>query len=404
MKPDVYFFTARTETHKQSMSKVKGPLALKNIGFEEKVKKDNNIVIKSHFGAEGNVRYLRPSYIRFLSDYVKSLGGNPTIAESCGWGIPGAGGEYGGRATEEEYLKCALQHGFTKETMGAPIIMLDGPIGIDHELQQINGKLFNEIQVAGRLREFDWLVMATHFKGHGGTGFGGAIKNLGIGCVTKGGKVEAHTGKKFEFINNNCSPECQECVKICPTKALSKTPTGELIFEEDKCVYCYMCNSVCKFKAINIGGSSPEDFVIQMVDNAKGVVDYFGKEKIFYVNYAIDITYQCDCCGGSDVPFVNDIGILSSTDPVALDQACIDLVHLCDINPHAVLANVDSIQKQECTEWFAYTPRYDETGDMNLNTEGNISNQWKLQLSAAEEIGLGSRDYKLIEVVVKKKS
>jgi len=94
---------------------------------------------------------------------------------------------------------------------------------------------------------------------------------------------------------------------------------------------------------------------------------------------------------------------LSSTDPVALDQACIDLVHLCDINPHAVLATVDGIQKQECTEWFSYTPRYDETGELALNTEGNIDKQWELQLSAAEEIGLGSRDYKLIEVTVEKK-
>jgi len=403
MKSEVYFFTARTETYKQSMSRFKGPLALKSLGFEDMIKKDDNIVIKTHFGALENVRYLRPSYIRFLSDYIKDQGGKTTLAESCGWGIPGAGGEYGGRASEEEYLECALKHGFTKETMDAPIIMLDGPMGIDRELQKIDGKIFNEIQVAGRLREFDRLVMATHFKGHGGTGFGGAIKNLGIGCVTKGGKVEAHMGKKLEFKQENCSIECQECIKICPTKALSKNEKNELIFDKDKCVYCYMCNSGCKFKAIDIGGSSPEDFVIQMVDNAKGVVDYFGKEKIFYVNYAIDITYQCDCCGGSDVPFVNDIGILSSTDPVALDQACIDLVHLCDINPHAVLATVDGIQKQECTEWFSYTPRYDETGELALNTEGNIDKQWELQLSAAEEIGLGSRDYKLIEVTVEKK-
>ena len=403
MKSDVYFFTARTETHKQSMSMYKGPLALKNLGFEDKMKKGDKTVIKTHFGALENVRYLRPSYVRFLSDYIKELGGKTTLAESTGWGIPGAGGEYGGRASEEEYLECALKHGFTKETMGAPIIMLDGPIGIDHEMQRVEGKMFKEVQVAGRLREFDWLVMATHFKGHGGTGFGGAIKNLGIGCVSKGGKVEAHTGKKFEFVLENCSPECQECIKICPTKALSKNSKNELIFEKDKCKYCYMCKSVCKFKAIDIGFSTPEELVIQIVDNAKGVVEYFGKEKIFYINYAIDITYQCDCCGGSDVPFVNDIGILSSTDPVALDQACIDLVHLCDINPHAVLANVDGIQKQECTEWFAYTPRYDETGEMNLNTEGNLSKQWELQLKAAEEIGLGNRDYTLHEIAVEKK-
>ncbi|TFF95078.1 MAG: DUF362 domain-containing protein, partial [Promethearchaeota archaeon] len=124
MPSEVFYFTARSHSHLQSLSKIKGPLALKNLGFEEKVKKNDNVVIKTHFGAEENVRYLRPSYIRFLCDYVKSLGGAPAVAESCGWGAPeeftGIHTEYSGRATEEEYLKVALMHGFTPETMGAP--------------------------------------------------------------------------------------------------------------------------------------------------------------------------------------------------------------------------------------------------------------------------------------------
>ncbi|GAG79197.1 unnamed protein product [marine sediment metagenome] len=119
---DVYFFTARTHNHKESMSKVKGPLALKNLGIEKRVKNNDKVVIKCHFGALGNTRYLRPSYIRFLCDYIKELGGAPFVAESCGWGIPGAKGEYGGRANEQEYLEVALKHGYTDETMGAHII------------------------------------------------------------------------------------------------------------------------------------------------------------------------------------------------------------------------------------------------------------------------------------------
>ena len=406
MKSDVFYFTARTHVHKQSMSKYKGILALKKIGIERKIKNGDKIVIKTHFGALENTRYLRPSYIRFLCDYVKELGGIPSVAESCGWGIPesvsGTHTEYSGRATEEEYLETALQHGFTEKTMGTPILMLDGKVGADIEIQKINGKIFNEVLVAGRLREFDYMVIASHFKGHASAGFGGAIKNLGIGCVSKGGKVEAHTGKTFEFDFDNCDPNCMKCINICPTNALSKDDKNKLKFNEDQCKFCYMCASVCKDKIINLGNVPREDFVTQMVDNAKGVVDFFGKDKIFYINYAIDITYQCDCTGGSDIPFVPDIGVLASSDPVALDQATVDLIHKSSISPHSVLSDVEGIPTQGPHEWFSHIPRFDpDNGEMDFS--GKESKHWEQQLKLAGEIGLGTRDYNLIEVEIDSK-
>jgi len=277
--------------------------------------------------------------------------------------------------------------------------MLDGPNGIDYEIQKIDGKKFNDVLVAGRLREFDYLILATHFKGHYGAGFGGAIKNLGIGCVSKGGKVQAHNGKKFEFNFDACVPDCEECLKICPTKALTKINGKNLSYNNNKCKFCYICSSVCENEVIDIGNATQEEFILQIVDNAKGVVDFFGEDKIFYINYAIDITYQCDCCGGTDVPFVNDIGVLSSLDPVALDQACIDLVHLSSINPHSILSEVKNIPKEGEFDWFSYLPRFNpETKEVDLNREGKISEIWELQLKAAEEIGLGNRHYNLIEV------
>jgi uncharacterized Fe-S center protein len=387
------------------MSKVKGPLALEKLGFKNRVKKGDKIVIKTHFGALENTRYLRPSYLRFLSDYVKKNGAIPYLAESCGWGLPesisGVHSEYSGRANEKEYLHAALMHGFTHETMGAPILMLDGPKGIDYELQSINGKRFNEVLVAGRLTEFDHMILASHFKGHLNAGFGGAIKNLGIGCVSKGGKVQAHMGKKFEIVFSKCDAECTKCVDICPTGAMSKDKDLILKKDWDKCRYCYMCKSVCDKKAIDIGSSTREQFNIQMVDNAKGVLEYFGREKIFFINYAIDITWQCDC-GSSDVPFVPDIGILSSSDPVALDQACIDLVHDSYINPHSALADIEKFSSKKMkTDWFSYIPRYDpDTGEIDMNKPGIASKHWEIQLKTAEELGLGSRQYKLIPVEI----
>jgi len=408
LKSKVYFFTARTQTHQESMSKVKGPSALKQLGIEEKIKANDKVVIKTHFGALENTRYIRPSYIRFLCDYVKQLGATPYVAESCGWGAPeeftGVHTEYSGRATEKEYLDVALMHGYTEETMGAPIIMLDGPEGIDIQRQKINGKKFNEVSVAGRLREFDKMVLTSHFKGHISAGFGGAIKNLGIGCVSKGGKVEAHTGKKFEFNVEAPISDYEVCLKICPTKALTKGENGKISRDEEKCLLCYMCQSVCKNNAIDIGESTKEEFILQMIDNAVGVVDFFGKENIFYINYAIDITWQCDCTGGSDINLIPDIGILSSLDPVALDQSCIDLAHLSSLNPYSILGDIKNLPKENNTEWFSYIPRYNrETKKIDLNLNGKESKHWELQLKAAEELGLGFRDYELTEVKIEKK-
>ncbi|MBD3213495.1 MAG: DUF362 domain-containing protein [Candidatus Lokiarchaeota archaeon] len=399
MKSDVYYLSARASQYQQSMSRFKGPLALKQVGFENKMNNHNKVVIKTHFGALENTRYIRPSYIRFLCDYVKSLGGYPAVAESCGWGVPGATGEYGGRANEEEYLDVALKHGFTAETMGAPIFMLDGPEGLDYIIQNIDGKYFNEVRVAGRLKEYDYMILASHFKGHSSAGFGGAIKNLGIGCVAKGGKVEAHTGKKFEFDFDKCLPDCNKCIEICPTGALKRNENNDMEFNEQKCRYCYMCKSVCKHKAVDIGTVPREQFIYQMVDNAKGVVDYFDNDKIFYINYAIDITWQCDCSGSSDVPFVSDIGILSSKDPVALDQACVDLTHASYMNQNSILGEIKSLKSSEKGTWFSYIPRYEEN-ELFLNKEGISSDHWKIQLDAAERIGLGTRDYELIPIKI----
>jgi len=404
LKSDVYYFTARSQSYEQSMSKVKGPLSLKKLGFEEKIRSGDKVVVKTHFGALENTRYLRPSYLRYLCDYIKEVGGIPSLAESCGWGLPeklsGKHTEYSGRANEDEYLSVALQHGFTKETMGAPILMLDGPEGTDYEIQKISGKRFNEVLVGGRLREFDFLVLATHFKGHSGAGFGGAIKNLGIGCVSKGGKAQAHMGKKFSLNYDKCIPECEKCIDACPTKALSKGDDRILKKDWDKCRYCYICRSICDQGVIEIGSSTNEEFITQLVDNAKGVVEYFGDNKIFYINYAIDITWQCDC-GSSDVPFVPDIGILSSLDPVALDQACVDLTHKSMINPHSILSEVKNLPKNANNEWFSYIPRFDSSsGKLDLNEDGDVSKHWEIQLKVAQELGLGSREYNLIDVAI----
>jgi uncharacterized Fe-S center protein len=141
-----------------------------------------------------------------------------------------------------------------------------------------------------------------------------------------------------------------------------------------------------------------------MIDNAVGVLDYYGRNKIYYLNYVIDVTWQCDCTGGSDIPFISDIGILSSLDPVAVDQSAVDLIHLSHMNHHSILGNIGNISKEKPNEWFSYIPRFDsKTNEMDLNPDGKESKHWEIQLKAAEDIGLGSRDYNLIEVNIENK-
>lgn len=399
-KADVYFLSANAIKHNESLSKIKGPKSLDCIGFNSTVKKNQKICIKTHFGAEENTRYLRPSYIRFLCDYIKEFGATPFVAESCGWGLPGTGGEYGGRANEKEYLKVALLHGFTKETMGAEILMLDGPFGIDYDIQKINGNWFNEVLVAGRLKEFDNLICASHFKGHPGTGFGGAIKNLGIGCVSKGGKVQAHTGKNVTREFEKCVAECTACVDNCPTKSLQKGANNRINYNSETCRYCYMCASSCsEGKVFQLEKTERKRFIEQMVDNALGVVNFYDAEKIFYLNYAIDLSFQCDCGGGSSVPFVQDIGLLASRDPVAVDRACVDMTHMSPAAYNSCISNLDVLEKDGKREWFGYLPRFDyEKNEINPNIEGLYEDFYKIQLDEAEKLGLGTQNYKLIEI------
>jgi len=388
MKSDVFYLNARCVTELASMSSVKSKVVLGEIGLDGYLKPNMKTCIKTHFGALQNTRYIRPSYTRALVDHVKSFGVTDVfVAESCGAGLPRGEGEYAGRSSEEEYLECAKRHGFTAESMGAPVTMLDGPLGLDWFHQGINGKYFKEVMVAGKLRDVDCLIVQSHFKGHGSAGFGGALKNLGIGCVSKGGKSEAHHGKRMDIKKEACPSGCSACVDICPVHALIKSEDGYVVRDVNACRRCRFCHAVCKERHfIYDTNISQEQFLGQMIDNALGVVSYLTPKKIFYINLAIDIVPQCDCSGASDVPIVPDIGVLASKDPVALDQACVDLVHKSAAIPYS---KAWELGLGENTDKFSYI--YGKKGDAP-------SKAWELQLKFGEEAGLGTRSYELINL------
>ena len=383
---NVLFFNARVHGELEALGQHKAILALEAMGFPAQLHGDQ-VCIKTHFGALGNQYHLRPAYIRFLCDKMRSCGGLPTVAETCGMGAPHSGGIYGGRCSEEEYLSCALMHGFTRETMGAPLIMLDGPFGQDIVEAPVKGLHFNRVLVAGRLREFQHLVLATHFKGHGAAGFGGTIKNLGIGCVSKGGKAEAHHSKAMHIAQEKCAGDsCSICINYCMNRAITREG-GTLKRDTSKCKRCRICHAKCPNHVFYSDDVDDFQFIEQFVDNAKGVVDFVGAGRIYYLNYVIDVTPNCDCSSVSDLPFVSDVGILASRDPVAIDQAAVDLVHHMPGTPGSV-ATEKTPPKQ--TDWFSYI--YAEDGRTVPDT------RWQHQLEHAEKIGLGSRKYQLIRM------
>jgi hypothetical protein len=184
-----------------------------------------------------------------------------------------------------------------------------------------------------------------------------------------------------------CPEDCNACIDVCPVKALIKTDDGIVVRDEESCRRCRFCHSVCKYKMFETGGPiSQSQFIAQMCDNALGVVTALGSKQIFYINFAIDVSPQCDCSGASDIPIVPDIGVLASKDPVALDQACVDLIHKAPAAPYSIAAEMGL---GEGAEKFSYI--YGKPGD-----DPNPS--WDFQLEAAEKNGLGTRQYELINL------
>lgn len=232
----------------------------------------------------------------------------------------------GHRKKTTDHQEIAHLHGYTEPITGAPLEFIDGDDGIDRKVVKIDGIHFNEVSVAARIFEFDKLVIISHFKGHHQAGFGGALKNLGIGCVTKHNKFVAHFESTLSVNSKKCDfSKCgQECIKSCPVNGI-KTEGETAVIDTSICYGCFRCVFKCPIKKVI---KSPRlrpfnVFVECFIDNALAVLS-FGPEKIRYINFAFDIPLMCECTTNSSVPIVPDLGIFGSSDPVAIDKACID--------------------------------------------------------------------------------
>lgn len=364
----VYFAKAASRSHQESkIAKVARLCDM--VGLENIIEKDQLTAVKLHFGEYGNDGYIRPPFVRMVIDKIKALGGKPFLTDTATL-------YSGSRSNAVDHLETAFGHGFVPSVVNAPVIIADGLDGTNDEAVRVDLPRLKETYIAKEIIKAPAMVVLSHFKGHEMAGFGGAIKNLAMGCASVRGKRAQHDTK----VSTNAEKciGCGMCEQICPQDAAKVGENGTATIDAAKCIGCFECITVCQPKAIEMDWMTElPPFMERLTEYAYGAVK--GKQdKTVYINFALNITPDCDCAAWSDAPLVPDIGILASTDPVALDQACHDLV--------------TAAQGLHCCEHSHANPGIDKFQARWQHTVGTV------QLSHGEKIGLGSRQYELIEI------
>jgi hypothetical protein len=366
---EVYFINLRASYHRNLFAKL--TQLFKNSSLESIVSPYDLVALKLHFGEKGNTGFIRPIYIREIVNLIKERKGKPFLTDTTTLYV-------GSRANAVEAIDNAIINGFAYSVVGAPIIIADGLRGTISKKVKISKKHFQEVFIAESLYYCDSLFCISHFKGHGLGGFGGSIKNLAMGSSDKYGKQKMH-GSQIPKIDKDKCNGCGLCLKWCYPEALH-LKDKKISIRKNRCAGCGQCIISCPSKVFSIDWEASPPSVVQerMCEYALGVMN-LKKDKIGFINFLLDITPDCDCCPHSDAPIVPDIGILASFDPVAIDQASVDLV-----NKEIGLENTALKEKIKPGE------------DKFKIIHPNIN--WEKQLIYGEKIGLGSRKYKLITI------
>lgn len=321
------------------------------------IKSSDRVAIKMHFGERGGHAYIRTPFIGKIVQKVKEYGGIPFVTDTNTLYSHK-------RHNAIDHLETAAINGFTSETVGAPIIIADGLIGKDQETIKIKGSHFKEIYIASAIYHADFIIAATHFTGHPMGGFGGSIKNLAMGCASMKGKYLQHS-EYVPKVDENLCKLCETCIENCGYDAIKKGKNS-IYFIAKNCVGCGECISVCKYGAISPKyPNEAKKLQEKMVEYVMGIKNQ-KKEKIIYINFLIDISPGCDCYSLSNSPILEDLGILLSDDPIAIDKASVDLVDKqCGVDKFKVIyKDID----------------------------------WKWQLDYGRQMGIGNEEYEIINL------
>ena len=374
-KSKVYFTNFRTAANGDSVPiKLKG--LIKEAGIADLDLEGKFVAIKMHFGEMGNLGFLRPNFAKAVVDVVYELGGKPYLVD-CNTLYPGS------RKNGIDHLFCAWENGFSPLSVGCPIFIGDGIKGLDDaELPVIGGTETDVAYIGRAVADADVVISLNHFKGHEMTGFGGALKNLGMGCGSRRGKKFMHSSSKAEIDESLCRG-CKRCQKVCANNGLVYDESKKkMTIDEKHCAGCGRCIAACSFDAISFANSNSSDVLKRrIVEYAKAVC---GIGPNFHINVAMDITPDCDCHCQSDVPIIPDVRMFASKDPVAIDSACMDACR--DLKPVAASELAEKMR----------APGFVDRKDPFTNARPLSS--WYQQLEHGEEIGLGSKEYELIEL------
>lgn len=350
----------------QKLCKVAG---IKNIDMDGKF-----VAIKMHFGELGNMAFLRPNYAKAIADLVKEQGGLPFLTD-CNTLYPGS------RKHALEHMDCANINGFNTTTTGCQIIIADGLRGTDEvSIPVENGEYVKEAKIGRAIMDADVFISLAHFKGHEMTGFGGAIKNIGMGCGSRAGKMEQHSSGKPDIHEELCRG-CRRCARECGSNAITYENNKAKI-NQDLCKGCGRCIGACSYDAVyNPQWDAGDLLDRKMAEYAQAVCQ---NRPCFHINLAMDISPNCDCHGENDAAILPNIGMFASFDPVSLDQACVDACQQQEPLPNSQLS--DNLAKPE------WEHHHDHFMDSNPNVH------WKETLEHAEKLGMGTREYELVKL------
>lgn len=344
---------------------------LKKAGFENSFKKNEFVGLKTHFGEVGNMGFIQPAYIRQIVEYYKK---NPVRLF-----VTDTNTIYtGSRSDAVSHLHNAYANGFSYATLGVPVIIADGLLGLDFTEVAIDKEIYKKVKIARAVSEVNKLLVVSHVKGHMVGGFGGCLKNLGMGCAARPQKYTMHSTMNPFVLKKKCVG-CAKCIPWCPSGAISLAE-GRAVISNEKCVGCGECIEVCPENAIEINWNAEAHRVQKAwTETAFGVVKKIKPENILYINFINNVTPDCDCFGFSDNPIVPDVGVLAGTDPVAIDKASVDLINEQEGSSNSKLKNSFKKGADKFRDIFPLI-------------------NWKVQIVHAEALGMGTQDYEIVEI------
>ena len=352
------------ENLQQKLTRLMKTAGMGEIDFDNKY-----VAIKMHFGEPGNLAFLRPNWAKTVADFVKERGGKPFLTDCNTLYV-------GGRKNGLDHLDTAMLNGFNPMTTGCQVIIADGIKGNDEvEVPVEGGEYVKNAKIGRAVMDADVFISLTHFKGHESAGFGGTLKNIGMGCGSRAGKMEQHNAGKPHVVQKHCVG-CKMCTKICAHDAISVQDRKAAI-DHSKCVGCGRCIAVCARNAITVNfDESHTNLSRKISEYAKAVV---GGRPCFHISLVIDVSPNCDCHAENDAAIVPNVGMFASFDPVALDMACVDAVNTQPILRGSA-ADIGDCHDQD--HFHCIHPDTD----------------WMSCLEHAEKLGLGTREYELIKI------